>query len=1092
MQKLLFTLLVCTVAVWAQFDSAAVLGSVRDSTGLPIQRAKVLLQNVATGVQLETMSDEAGSYQFLTVKAGQYTVSAEAQGFKKAQAGPFTVTVNARQRVDLALEVGAVTESVTVTGAVQALETETSSRGTVVSTEQVVNLPLNGRNYADLALLAPGVRRSGIAVNNDGSTNRESSFNVNGMRSSQNNFLVDGVDNNYYGTSNQGFTNQVVQLTPDAVQEFRLETNNFSAEYGRAGGAVINASVRSGTNQFHGSAWEFLRNTSLNATGFFKPVNNQKPVFIRNQFGAAGGGPIKKEKLFFFADYEGSRQISKNIRFTTLPTMEMRQGRLPVAVRNPITGQVFNDGVIPGAQITRFASAVLADLPAPNRPGIANNFEHQPRWTDNFNKGDIRVDNYISQKWTLFGRYSHRVLERFEAPDIPGPSGGNSNGNVRVLNQQWVAGTTYTLSPTSLVEFRIGVSRSEGGKTPIFVGTPTIGDRFGIPNIPNDPRYTGGIMQQSINGFSQLGVQGSNPQFQNPFVWNPKVNFSKVMGRHSMKVGYEYQAIITDIDDFNPKYGASSYAGRFSQVPGTGNNDAQFLADFLFGARSQYQANNALIVSLKQRMHFLYLQDDFKATRKLTLNLGLRYEYGSPQWEDQNRLSNYDQVANTRIDAKDGSTFDRALVRPDKNNFAPRIGLAYTVTPRTVIRSAYGISFIHFNRLGGENLLSYNLPHILNPIVDQLAPAVNNGLPLCTSSAQAAGTCFLTTEQGYPNNLMSLANIRQINVRTNHIPFDLRTAYTQSWHLTIQRELAKNLVFDVAYVGNRSVGLMILGDLNQARPNNVGQNLSLQARRPIQEFGYIQSAFNGGFLNYHALQTKLERRFSRGFYIMNSFTWSKAIDNASGHLESQNGDNSRVNYRNIAGERGPSGYDQRLNNTTTLIWDVPVGRGRRWGSSMKRAADLLVGGWRMTTINFMNSGVPVNLTYSPSSQFQVSGAPSYRPNLVGNPLVPEDQRSPARWLDAAAVVLPTDPSQPFGNAGRNAIYGPSFYQMNFGLHKDFAISESKRIEFRSEAFNLLNKTNFNNPNGNRSSGAFGTITSTQQARQIQFALRFVF
>jgi hypothetical protein len=729
--------------LYAQFDTATVLGTVRDASGAAVQGSQVTLENLRTGIKVTTATNEAGDYQFLTVRIGQYRVSAESAGFKQAIAEAFMVTVNARQRVDLALEVGAVTESVTINAAVAKLETDTSSRGTVVGSQQVVNLPLNGRAYADLALLAPGVRRSGI------SASRDASFNVNGMRSSQNNFVIDGVDNNSYGTSNQGFSNQVVQLSPDAVQEFRLETNNFSAEFGRAGGAVINATIRSGTNQFHGAAWHFLRNTSLNATGFFKPVNNQKPTLIQNQYGAAVGGPIVKEKMFFFADYEGFRRVSRQITFATLPTLAERSGQLGIVTRNPYTGEIYN-GTIPQAQITRFARDVLADLPAPNRitSSRANNFESQPRRSDNNDKGDVRYDQYFNSSTSAFVRYSHRLMENLEPPAIPGPSGGNSNGNVRVLNQQIVLGFTRTLSAASLLEFRMGISRTEGGKFPIFVGTPTIGDRFGIPNIPNDPRFTGGVSAQNINGFTALGVQSSNPQFQNPFVWNPKVNYSRVFSRHTLKMGYEYQSIDTDIDDFNPKYGSELRRAILSQRSRHGDQRSSVpLSDFLFGARSRYDLNNAVIMNYRQRMHFLYLQDDWKVSRRLTLNLGARYEFATPQFEAENRISNFDQSNNTLVTANSGSLFSRALVKPDRNNWAPRVGLAYTLTGKTVIRSAYGISYIHFNRMGGENILAYNLPHVINPFVDQLAPRPRE-LPAAALHLDLAGAVLLLPSDG--------------------------------------------------------------------------------------------------------------------------------------------------------------------------------------------------------------------------------------------------------------------------------------------------------------------------------------------------------
>jgi hypothetical protein len=1092
MSRSLVLLALAACSLWAQFDTATVLGTIRDQSGLPLKDAKVTLTNVQTSIAQVKRTDDAGSYEFLTIKAGMYRVAAEANGFKTSTASEFEVTVAARQRVDLTLQVGSTSESITVTGAAAVLETDTSSRGTVVGNQQIVNLPLNGRAYADLALLAPGVRRSGIAAS------RDASFNVNGMRSSQNNFIVDGVDNNSYGTSNQGFSNQVVQITPDAVQEFRLETNNFSAEYGRAGGAVINATIRSGTNQFHGAAWEYLRNTALNATGFFKPITGVKPVLIQNQYGGAIGGPIKKEKMFFFADFEGYRRISKTITYSTLPTAAMRQGQVSIPVQNPYDGTVYPNG-IPATQIRRYARDILADLPLPNRPGtgplgVGNNFEDQPRRQDTTDKGDVRYDHYFNSKVTLFGRYSHRLMQNLEPPAIPGPSGGDSNGDVRVKNWQVATGTTWTVSPTSLLEFRLGISLTEGGKAPLFRGTPTIGQRFGIPNIPSDPRFSGGVPNIGINGFTSIGVQGSNPQFQDPMVWNPKVNYTKLAGKHSLKMGYEYQRIATEIDDFNPKYGTHSFSGRFSQAPGTANDDRQFVADFLMGARSAYQLNTSNIANLRQTMNFFYVQDDFKVSRTLTLNLGLRYEYGTPQWERDNLMSNYDPVGRMLRQAKDGGIADRSLVQPDRNNFAPRIGVAWTFTPKTVLRAAYGMSYLLFNRMGGENLLAYNLPFVLNPQVNQIAPALRTGQPLCPSSGNFdPATCFQPFDAGFPNNFLSLSNIRQRNVRANHIPNDLRNARMQTWHVTLQRELWGGWILDAGYVGTRGRQLMILGDLNQARFQNPGENLSVDARRPIQEFGFIQTAFPGGTLDYHAAQAKLERRFSNGFYFLNSFTFSKAIDNASGHLEALNGDNSRVNIANLAGERGLSSYHQQYLNTTTLLFDVPFGKGRRFGGSMPRAMDFAVGGWRLTAINFAQSGTPVNLSYNPTGAQQVSGAPTYRPDLIGDPVVPEAQRSVSNWLNRATVLIPMEVNRPFGTSGRNVVIGPNLFRMNFGLHKDFRLTERQKVEFRMEAFNFFNQTNLGAPNGNRSSGAFGTITGlAQPAREIQFALRYAF
>jgi len=923
------------------------------------------------------------------------------------------------------------------------------------------------------------VRKSGISVS------RDASFNVNGLRSSLNNFVLDGVDNNAYGTSNQGFSNQVVQLSPDAVAEFKVQTNNYSAEFGRAGGAVINATVRSGTNEFHGAAWEFVRNTKLNAVGFFKPRENRKPTMVQNQFGAAFGGPIKKDKMFFFADYEGFRRITTQLQLSTLPTMEHRAGNLGVPVVNPVNGRQYPNGIIPQSDITPFARKVLSELPAVNRSGLANNFESLPRRSDTNNKGDIKIDHYASSKWNTFFRYSHRLMTNFEPPAIPGPSGGDSNGNVRVLNYQIAGGATWTVDARSVMEFRLGIGKTEGGKVPVFIGQPPASVAYGITGLPEDPRFAGGLYSQGVTGYTSFGQQSSNPQFQNPLVINPKVNWSRLLSRHSLKAGYEYQAVNTEIDDFNPKYGRDQYASRFT-APATSTNNLYNLADFMFGLRNNYSLNNAVIVNLRQRMHFLYLHDDFKVSPKLTLNMGLRYETATPQWERDNILSNFDPSGPRLIQARNGGISDRALVDRDRNNFAPRFGFAYTLTPKTVIRSGYGVSYVHFNRLGGENLLSYNLPGIFNVSINQ-RPQQGP----CTAGRQPTD-CFRTTQEGYPPNLLNPSLVSTATTRTNFIPRDTRTTYTMSWHFTIQREIARNTVLDVAFVGNRSNKLVILTDLNEARLNRPGEGLTLDQRRPIAGFQFIQMAFPGGWANYNSLQAKLERRFAGGFYLLNSFTWAKALDNASGHLEAQNGDNSRVAFSQLQNNKGPGGYDQRLNNTLTFVWDLPFGKGKRFGSGWSGVSDFVLGGWRLTQISTMTTGTPVNLNYSPVTRQQVASSVTYRPDLIGDPKTPGGE-----WFNYlnpnTVVIIPTNVDNPYGNAGRNSVYGPGLYQTDLGLHKSFPLpKEGWNVEFRAEFFNLTNKTNLSTPNGGRSSNAFGTITSTSPARETQFALKLVF
>src|SRR5215475_7220694 len=868
---LLFVFTVNTV--FAQFDSATVLGAVRDSGGAATPGVTVTLKNIDTGLSVTAQTDGAGNFQFTNVRIGNYRVTAEKQGFSTAVAERVNVTVNARQRVDLAMQPGAVTESVVITDAVQLLETDSSGRGQVVQREQIVNLPLNGRSYANLALLTPGVRES--SQNGITTAGREASFNVNGLRNTFNNFLLDGVDNNAYGTSNQSFSSQVVQVSPDAIAEFKVQTNTYSAEFGRSGGAVINASYRSGSNQFHGNLWEYNRNTSLNAVGFFKPVGGVKPPLIRNQFGFTFGGPIIKDHTFFFLDYEGFRQISKTLVFSALPTLAQRNGILAVDVRDPLTGATYKAGTpIP---MTNFARKVLAELPEPNAPG-ANNYQNlvpNRAYNDKFN---IRLDHKFSDGLNAFARISHRKVNNFEGPNIPGPSGSNQNGLVSVLNQQLAGGATYIFHNASALEFRLGISRIEAGKRPPLTGGPSMFQLYGITGLPDDPTITGGLTTQTISGFSQLGRQATNPQFQNPFSVNPRVNYTFSLGKHSLKTGYEFLAVNTDVQDTNPLMGLDTYSGSFTRPTGASANNLYNLADFMFGLRSQYEFANLLVVHLRQRLHFAYLQDDFKVNSKLTLNLGLRYEFATPFYEDQNRLSNYDPVTNSLIQAKDGSLYDRSLVNPDYNNFAPRIGFAYNALDKTVIRGGYGIGYVYFNRLGSANLLATNFPQITRANIPQ-----SPSLPRCvgTETGLALERCFRATQDGYPSGLPN-------NV-TLYIPRDTRTGYIQNWQLSVQRELSSNMLLDVAYVGNHAIKLALLADLNQARPNNPGETLLVNARRPISGFRSISAVLPAAFSNYNALQVKFERRFSKGLYVLNSFTWSKAIDNVSQVLEEPNG-----------------------------------------------------------------------------------------------------------------------------------------------------------------------------------------------------------
>jgi len=1075
-----FVLLISTAA-FAQFDTATVVGTVRDNSGAVVPGATVTLTNLDTGITTTRVSDANGSFEFITVRVGRYKVTAELQGFSTAFADNVQVAVGARQRVELQLTPGSLTDTVEVVGAATRLETDSSQRGQVITSEQAVQLPLNGREYSALALLSPGVRLSAL---NTGSsqTVREGSFNVNGLRSTFNNFLLDGIDNNAYGTSNQGFSNQVMQPSPDAIAEFKVVTNNMSAEYGRSAGGTINVAYRSGTNSFSGAAWEFFRDTSLNATGFFKPVSGGKPPLSRDQFGFTLGGPIARNHAFFFSDYEGFRQNRQSVAFATIPDATQRQGILAVTVTNPLTGQTFPAGT--PIVMSDFARRVLSALPDPTSSGAANNYSILQEFTNTTDKWNVKSDFQVGESLTAFGRFGYRDADLFDQPPIPLPSGGGGNAQTYVTNKQFVAGFTWARSGTSLLEGRFGWSRTVAGKNPAALGTPGALEAYGIPGLPTDPRISGGLPNQIITGFSDFGRQATNPQWQYPEVWNPKVNYTWLLGRHSLKTGYEFQHIATEVQDVNPLYGRDAYTGQFSRPAGVASSNLYNLADFMFGLRAQYALSNILVANLRQQMHFAYLQDDFRVNDTLTINLGLRYEYATPHWEKDNILSNYDPNNRRMILASDGSIHDRALITPDRNNFGPRLGFAWSVFPSTVVRGGYGMSFVHFHRAGAANVLSINGPQVVNAVANQTL----------------ATPTFRTTQQGYPDSFADPSAFNPLLANITFMPEDYRSSRAQSYYISVQREVARNMIVDVAYVGNRADDLLLFANFNQAAPNNPQGTLSLQARRPIQEFSDITYAFNGGKSRYNALQLKYEYRVRQGLMLLNAFTWSKSRDNGAGSLEGPFGNfPAPQDFRNLDADYGTSAYDQPVNNTTSVVWALPVGRGKRWLTTAGPVTEALLGGWILSGINTMTSGEPATLQYSPGPTFQVSGiqqdfrgANNYRPNVSGDPY--GDRSSVTNYLSRETVTAPTDPSQPFGNAPRNGVRGPWFWQMDVVAAKDFPlpVRDQMRIQVRFEAFNVLNRVNFRAPNANRTSSNYGTITGTFDARQMQLGIKLTF
>ncbi len=1096
-------ILVCfSSALFGQFETSEVLGTVRDASNSPVPDADVRLINQQTGIESKTKTNQSGEFNFFEVPIGVYTVRAEHTGFSVAVARDIRVDVNARQRVEMALQIGEVSQSVNVEAAASPLATDSSEHSQVIGAEATAELPLNGRDPTQLALLATNTVGSPIAVSfSPTGTPREGAFNVNGMRSTYNNFLLDGMDNNAYGTSNQGYSAQVVQLSPDALAEFRVITSNYSAEYGRVGGAVVNAVMRTGTNQFHGAAYEFVRNTVLNAAGYnFGSAVFVKPPLQRNQFGAAIGGPLIKNKLFFFVDYEGIRQLQRYENFDSIPNLNDRAGVLPVPVYDALTKALYPaHTAIPVTALNPFAAAVLGALPAPNGPARANNYAKLLLIRDYGDKYDAKLDGQINDRMSAFVRWSQRKDLDYYQPDIPGPAGGAGNGYIHSIDQNASAGYTWTVSASSVLEARFGFDHVLAGKEPPYLGGASMEALYGIPGLPTSPNLAGGLNSQNISGFSQLGRQTSNPQFQNPTSYNPKLNYSWVIGKHSLKAGYEFLDVHTEILDVNPLYGEDQYTGQFSKPTCTelgqasgcaiaSDSTSYNLADFMFGTPSIINLGNEAVVNLRQFVHSVYGQDDWRVSPKLTLNLGLRWEFASPLFERDNNYSDFNPATDTMVKATGGSLYNRSLVHPEYHDFGPRAGLAYSLNSKTVLRAGYGISYTFFNRVGSA-LEGINAPQALFGVINQ---SISAGKPVPAN--------FLTTQNSFTTGIDNPANFNPAASNVVYLPANFKWPYIQNWFFSIQRELGWNSLLEVAYNGNHSLNLPIIADYNQAVPNLPGATLGVQQREPIPSYGPITWVDPAGDNDYNGLSVRFEHTFAAGLYFLNSFTWGKALGDSEQALEYFAGyvEANPQNIHNLSAERGPSSYDVEFNNVSSVVYQLPFGKGRRFAGSANGFVDALIGGWEVNTINTAHTGQPLNVYYSPSTANAVTGLSNdyrgegfLRPNVSGNAIGQGRAAMLNSYFNGYTFITPLA-SNPFGDVGRNAFRAPGFEQWDFAANKSFRIREDVRLQFRSEFFNLLNHTNFGIPNTISNNSAFGTIRSTYPARQIQFALKLLF
>jgi hypothetical protein len=1131
---------------WGQVDSSRFVGTVVDSSGAAVTGATVTVTNSETNISSKTTTDEQGEYTLLQLKPGVYSLSVESLGFKTAVQSAIKLDVSHVARIDFTLAPGAVTEHVEVSAGEPLVESQTSSIGQVIEETQVHDLPLNGRNFMQLAYLSPGVnqgpsgivQQGGIPENERGN----GAIQVNGLMATNNNFLLNGFDNN---EQQIGF--EVLQPPVDAIQEFKVQTSNFGADIGK-GGAVVNVVLKSGANDFHGSAFEFLRNSAMDAKNFFDNSGTPIAPFKQNQFGGTLGGPILKNKTFFFVDYQGTRVRQSQTTISTVPTLAERTGNfsdlLGTDTKGNVTGQIYDPlstnpttnartafpgNIIPpcvgstGRSVTGGgcldpAALNLVNLyPAPNiaGAGTANNYLYNPVASNNQDAFDVRVD----QQWradslsfiTSFGTVSSGHPDPF-----PGQAGGGVfSGNIN--NKALVAGISdvHVFSPTKSNELKIGYTRYAVNAVPFFSGV-ALATQFGIPGInnPNNLQLTGGLPNIMISGYSSIGNQDFFPEILNENNYQLKDSFTWIRGRHTMNMGGDlirrqhgfFQTQNTRGDfTFNQLLTSdiNSNDSPVLQLENPGSSLASFLVGYPI---SSFRDGLTGPFGMSWWEFSTYFMDDFRVSPRLTLNLGLRYDLFTPMVEDHNRLANFDFATGNFISPSMPGVSSSGNVATNKKNFAPRLGFAYTPSNdgKTVIRGAYGIFYsLQADQSDGE--LAYNPTGFFNSQTMQLNASSIPVMRLSTGFATPAN----------PTGALPASSLSDPIGRASAVPFHNPTPYVQEWNLNVERQLAKDMVLQVGYVGIHAVHLTFLRNLNQAlQPLDTnfmgGTNYGRPFYSTVPQVAAIRTTVNDISTSMNGLQVRLEKRFSAGWTMLTSYTYQHTIglteenETAGGSAEPQNTYNMRA-------ERGSIGPDFRHQFTTAASYELPFGPGKRF---LKSNSPLrwVAGGWQANAIVTIYSGQAFTplLSYDPTH----TGSGGARPDVVGNPYsfanatsagCPSNEQSLQCWYNPLAFALPAlAPGQTtahlYGNAGRGILRGPAQQNVDFSLFKNFKFGERSNLEFRLEAFNVFNTPEFAIPNAATdligSPGNLpvaGSISSTVHAsRQLQLALQFKF
>ena len=1031
----------------AQTTYGSIVGTARDGSGAVIPNVKVLVVNEATGVTGTEITNELGAYSFTTLIPGRYKINAELSGFRPVDIRNIELQVNQTARYDLVMQVGQVSEKVEVSATLATLSTDTSEVGQVITNRQVVDLPLNGRQYLQLAALTNGVTTSGSA----GGDNAGPNFTSQGNRQANNSFLVGGVDtriqrNNTYGLS----------ISVDAIGEFKILQNAFPAEYGR-GASIVTTTIKSGSNDLHGSLFEFVRNDKFDARHSYNFTGNKTP-YRQNQFGGSIGGPIRRNKAFFFANYEGERTRQSNIGYANMPTAQMFAGDLSSmsqVAKDPETGMPFPGNIIPESRISQFAKAGQKYYQTPGGSPLPQfNYFGATGTRRRGDQGTARVDYNFTDSIRLNGFLSIADREDYS------PALNPYNGTLSTMKTRPVFAVEYThvLSPTLLNNFRVGryssvLFNGQEASTPNNVAA----EEFGLSNVRPEP-FAYGPPGIAITGFQRAGVADWQPtgstdvnlQFNEQFTWTK--------GRHTMKFGADLRWLRWDDLGWAIQNGTYTFNGQYS-----GNAVADYLLGIPSYAQIALRGEGTYSYSLRQGEWSMYAQDDFKVNSELTLNYGLRYELVQFPLEANDQFSNWN-FDKFGMDFA-GKDVPRRLIPADRNNIGPRLGAAYNPTwaRKMVFRGGFGMMYGNFRQYEAA------LQHFHPPYVNENFIANDVPRPSYTTA-----TLWAPPVTDLTNADLSGTTVNYLSSKSMPISYQ--------WNFNIQREMPGDFLLQVGYVGNKGDQMQIRYDANQAVELNPANPLSINDRRPYKRLGFVSANSSEGFSSYHALDVRVERRFSKGLSLIGTYTWNKQLGIRSfDNYTVMKIDDIRLNY-------GPESQPHRA--VISYVYELPFGPGKQFLSSTNRVLGGIIGGWQVNGITTMRAG-----SFLGASSNVNNGAGSRagnKPDATGLPAnLPGDQRTTARWFNTSAFVEP--PFTRYGNSGEGVIIGPGAVNFDISLFKNTRITERTNLQFRAEAFNAFNHVNLSDPNRNISDPrTFGTISNAASARIVQLGLKLLF